>query len=213
MPVRTLAAANVVITANTFNLSIFNQLWLERHGIFTEGELTSAENVFLPVVVQVSAENCHLLIVPERLQMTLKTPDNPEPVLEKVRSIVHLLPETPYTAIGLNAIWNLSMDEGDSVSDFTRRNFAVPGHPLYDYFSDQDAKFGTYVSKPFGSFQLRGDIKPIIIVPTGTEMVQLSFNYNLDLQPGGDNIGAITGALAQWADAFQETQTIMGMLS
>jgi hypothetical protein len=205
--------ANVVITANIYNLSIFNQLWLERHRIFTETELTSPENAFLPVVVQIETDACQLLVMPDRLQMTLKAPDDAGPALDKVCTIIRLLPETPYTALGLNAVWNLSVDEGDTVPDFTRRNFAVPHHPLYAYFEGQDARFGTYVSKSFREFRLRGDIKPVRVVPTAAEMIQLSFNFNLDLHAGQDNVAVIIAGVERWMEAFRETQTIADMLT
>jgi hypothetical protein len=214
MPTKSLATANVVITANTFNMSIFNQLWLERNGIFTENELTSPDNAFVPVFVQVAGQTCHLLVVPERLQVTFKDPEDPEPVLDKVRNIVGLLPETPYTALGLNAMWFLSMDDGDTIPGFTRRNFAVPGRALFNYFRDDgDSKFGTYVSKSFGDFRLRGDFKPVTVIGTDEEKVQLSFNFNLDFLPGVDNVPAIRNALTRWTEAFQETKTIMDMLT
>jgi hypothetical protein len=213
MPDKTVGTANVVITANIFNMTIFNQIWLQRHEIFTEEELTSSpENVFMPLLVQVSTQNCHMLVVPERLQMTLHTPADPGTALGKVRTIVQLLPETPYTALGLNAIWHLSIGAGERINEFTRRNFAVPGHPLYDYFSIEDAKFGTYVSKSFRDFRLRGDFKPVII-PSGADMVQMNFNFNLDLSGRSDKAAAIQSGLNQWMDAFHETETIIDKLT
>jgi len=211
MPHKTLEVANVVITANVFNVSIFSQLWLQRHEIFREEEFISRETMFLPQLVQVGTETCHMLVVPERLQMILKTPDNPDPILDRVRSIVNLLPQTPYTALGLNMIWFLSMNEDERITDFTRRNFSVPNHPLYNYFSVEDAKFGAYISKQFAYFRLRADIKPVRL-PDGSEKVQLSFNFNFDL-PSVDNVAeVINESLTRWTEAFQETQTITDML-
>ena len=67
--------SNIVITANTFNMSIFSQIWLEKHGIFTEQELTAPNAIFAPGIMQIGTNGCHLLLLPERLQMTFANPE------------------------------------------------------------------------------------------------------------------------------------------
>jgi hypothetical protein len=211
MTSKNLAMANVVIIANTFNVSIFSQLWFVKHEIFTENELASGESIFFPVVTQIGTSDCHLLIVPERLQLTLKSPETNSIPLSKVNKIVNLLPETPYVALGMNVSWELIFNENVDVGVFTRENFVVPNHRLSDHFSSEDARFGAYLSKDFDVFRLKLDIKPVISkdLTGNVEKVHLTFNFHLDLSSYEDKAQIIKNNLIKWDNIFSETENIV----
>ncbi len=61
---------------------------------------------FSSTAVNVQSPSADLLVVPERLQLTLKTEENQSDIIKKIigiGNIVNSLPHTPYVAIGYNA--------------------------------------------------------------------------------------------------------------
>ena len=130
-----------------------------------------------------------------------------------VTKIVKLLPETPYTALGLNTVWNVLMDEGEDTTKFTRRHFAIPGRPLYEHFKEENAKFGAYFSKAFGPFRLRTGIKPVKLSPPGVDAIQLSANFNIEFNADEkDKVSLILDGVDRWTAAFQEAKDILDLL-
>jgi len=208
-----LANANIVVVANQFNVSLFNLLWFIKNDIFREEDVIASESIFIPVAVQIGTPNSHLLIVPERLQMMLKKPEQDQAPVESVIKIIQKLPETPYVALGMNVIWHLSFDDGNELGEFTRRNFTHPSHRLFSHFSDADARFGAYLSKNFDAFRLKLDIKPVMVGvgTTKAEKLQLSFNFNLDIANCQDKASSMKESLAKWPDIFAEAIDIVNL--
>lgn len=214
MSAKKLVTANVVVAANTFNVSIFNLLWLTKNGVFTESEMLSDDCVFVPVAAQVGTPNCHLLVLAERLQLTLKVPQKDVTPLDKVKRIVELLPQTPYTAVGLNIVWDMVPGEDEDLGAVTRMLFAVPERPLYKQFMDANARFGAYMSKDFAGFRLKLDLKPAMVEPdtSRAEVVRLHFNFHLDVGGLVDKKEAVLAAVGKWSTAYAESDAIAGLL-
>jgi len=214
MASKNLVTANAVVVAKTFNVSIFTQMWLVRSGIFEENEFVADECASLPVLSQVGTATCNLLVVPERLQLTMKAPSASPREFERIRKIVGLLPQTPYDALGLNILWDVIPSESEGVGNFTHGRFAVPLTPLRDAFAASDARFGAYLSRDFEGFRLKLDIKPVTVAtPTSTgELVRLSFNFHLDLGAVPDRTGRISSGLDKWQAVFGESERIADMV-
>ena len=208
-----LANANIVVVANQFNVSIFNLLWFIKNEVLREEDVIATESIFLPVTVQIGTVSCHLFIVPERLQITLKNPEQDRTPVAALSKMISKLPETPYVALGMNVIWQLSFDDGNELGEFTRRNFVVPRHRLFSHFSDANARFGTYLSKNFDIFRLKLDIKPVTADggTTKTEKLLLNFNFNLDVANCQDKAAAIRESLNKWPAIFGEAKNIVNL--
>ena len=206
-----LANANIVVVANQFNVSIFNLLWFIKNEIVREEDVIAAESIFIPVAVQIGTANSHLLIVPERLQMTLKRPEQDQAPVEAVSKMIQKLPETPYIGLGMNVIWHLSFDDGNELGEFTRRNFTIPGQRLFSHFSDANARFGAYLSKNFDAFRLNLDVKPVIVDrgASKAEKLQLNFNFNLDIADCQDKAAFMRENLSKWSEIFSESKDIV----
>jgi len=200
---KTLISADVVIVARNLNPSIFSQLWLVREEIV--GEEDFAENcIYSPMLTQVFTPYFQLLVLPEKLQIALtdKSIDDPKLVIDKVISIIRKLPHTPYTAIGANFHWMVAPDAPEDFIGFMRDLFVKPGTPLYDKFSESNARFGAYMSKDIFGARLKLDIKPIHPIREEksagvAESLRFNFNYHLDLEYG-EHIDQMLEFLEKW---------------
>ena len=214
---KNLLSANIVIIANNLNPSIFSQLWLVKEGIVDEKDF--AENcVFTPVAAQVFTPDFQLLVLPDRLQfgLTDESKDNSELIKDKVTNIVQKLPHTPYIAIGANLHWKVAPDVPEQFIDFMRNLFMKPQTPLYNEFSGDDARLGSYMSKKIFGTRLKLEIKPVnpaqIKKNADTaEFLQFHFNYNLDLTYGdsANKIDKIVGFLSKWDQMREESEKIV----
>jgi hypothetical protein len=202
MPLQ-LANANVVIVAYHFNPTITDQLWLTEHAIVNRDE-PAGPYVFTDMLVQVPTKDFHLLIVPDRCQLTPspQIENAQQLIVERLGRLVELLPHTPYRAVGLNFNWHFSR-ENDDIERFARARFFVPGSPLHELFSVEGSRFGGYMSKGFHNGRLKLDIKPAQITTEEArqEVMQFAFNFNLELTDDGNKVQQIMAFLNRWNEA------------
>ena len=209
-----LITQNVVIAAHQFNPSIFSQLWLVKHKIIQEDEFESGA-MFSDAAVQIPSKRFHLLVVPEMLQFTIKAEreDDAELVAEKIMAIANLLPQTPYTAIGLNFIWHHVAEEAE-IAATTRRIFFRQNLEPFKSFGTEDALFGGYLSKDFGGARLKLDIKPAhakVANDPVVNVIHLQFNFHRDLT-ADDAMAGIKESIESWQAAKAESADISGRL-
>jgi hypothetical protein len=174
--------SNVVITAEQFNPSIVSQLWLVRKGIVQETDFL-AGCVFSSEVANVITPSFQLVVIPSQLQFMPKDTSEKSVALirEKIKAFVEALPETPYSAIGLNFIVHLQRDD-ITTQDLEKRLFYAPGMALADEFQTGDAHLGAYMSKDMLNGRLRLDVRPVTLQwPKEDEpsnKLQFNFNYH-----------------------------------
>lgn len=195
---------SVVVVARNFNPTIFTQLWLVRHNIFTEKEVQ--ENfIFTPMAVNLTTPDCAFLAIPDRIQLGFinDTVDQPKLIDRTLGQIVSLLPETPFTAVGFNLGWTLSPKIPDEFAKINRKYFLSSEDPLAKFFQESSCRFGSYFSKDVAMGRLRLDIKPVIVPATSgsSDALQLAFNFNLDLKEG-DKPKQVLEFLASWNTAL-----------
>jgi hypothetical protein len=202
-----LDAANIVITANHFNPSIFNQLWLVKNHIMGEDDF-EGPGVFVESVSQVEGREFRLLVIPPQLQFLPRVEIKREQsiVEEKLGQIVAALPHTPYAAVGLNFIYRF---RPESVPEFTRKAFCRSDRKVFQSFDAEDAHFGAYMSKDWHGMRLKLDIKPITRDEDGTQVsgVAVSFNFHRDLVME-DRVAEIKDCLAKWGAAKAQAELL-----
>jgi len=213
---RDLATSAVVVVANFFNPSVVNHLWLVRNGLLGEDELQpNSGSMFTDALVQVLTARFALLVTPEQLQF-MPAPTEPEPerlIVEKVGRLVEILPHTPFRALGLNFTWQVKPETGD-LRRLTRQLFYKEETPLYREFSSDDANFGAYLSRDFGGFRLKLDIRPIT-VPRQESVeyaLQMLFNYHADLDPNAAPTERIHLLLRRWREVSEEARRLVDVL-
>ena len=130
---------------------------------------------------------------------------------ERLGGIVALLPHTPYTGVGLNFVWHVFPDN-ETVGSLCRRLFYAGEKPLYQGFDKDNARFGAYMSMDWNGYRLRLDAKPILLAPPDapqTELVQLAFNYHLQVAGRPEPWKDIVSAFSQWRPAYENSLSIV----
>lgn len=207
-----LVASNTVIVAHQFNPSVMSQLWLVRNGLLGEDDFLPG-CLFTDVIAQVRAREFQLVVVPPQCQFvpTVEAEREQDLVVAKVGVIVRSLPHTPYRGIGLNFIWHLAPEDGD-VPGTSRALFFRDGGPLHQEFTDENSRFGAYMSKDALGARLKLDAKPIIVdqhQDSERELIQFSFNYHRDIAGDEDAVECIEQILHRWNEARDESSRIV----
>lgn len=194
-----LRGANIVVLASNYNPSIVSKDWLVRKGIIT-GNITGF--VHVPPMSNVETDEISLVVDEHRLQVTLRTPGESAVALLGgiVESFVTSLPETPYTAVGMNyafavpqhlcAIGDLFRPDAETV----RRVFA------------DDYELGVIVSFLFNPYRVRVNVPPARESPSGEkEMVVLDFNFHCAAM-GSD---AVVNRLSNLSDTLDKAKSVV----
>lgn len=210
----TLTKAAVVLLADTYNVSIFNQIWLVESGILTKDEILNGQTLQSPVAVNVVCDDFELLIVSDRAQLTFhkKFQEMGEIVKRIFKGITANLPHTPFMAIGINLDYQI---EAQGNANFNRRIksiFLTEQNPLAKHFQADDARFGLYLSQDVEpGVRLRLDIKPI---PTenGNDAESIKFNFHKELRGSADKVIEVNKMLDRWAAYLESANSLTNEL-
>jgi hypothetical protein len=177
------AFSGIVLTAQSFNPSIFTETWLDRNDIIRADSLEGLR-VFSPEIAQFQTEEVQVLVVPPKMQITFRiheiTGEFEIPRKIAIRT-VELLLHTPYQALGLNFDFFVSFPDEKDFNAYNRTLLGTGDYQLLQEFSAADAKFGRYFSKDYGDARLRLDIKPVKGGPHNKDLLQFSFNFHHDV--------------------------------
>jgi hypothetical protein len=198
-----LVQATAVVVATNFNPTVFNQVWLTTNKVIPpQSGDPLPDSVFTDVVVQAQAPDFTLVVTPQQLHFIPRATDaDGQRAEETLGRIVKLLPETPYTASGLNFAWHSEpMPEIGRVA----RKLFVSDRPPFNRFNSEDARFGTYASKNVGIARLRLDVRPIrALAEPGVERMQFLFNFERDVKSDPDKPASIIELASKW-DEYKE---------
>jgi hypothetical protein len=205
----TQSGSAVVLAAQQFNPTIFTQIWLVDQGILAKDDFLEG-SLFSDFVVQVRSKIFQMLVIPEQLQFVPSViPEQQQSLLQdKLATIVKLLPQTPYKALGLNFAWHLAPADGN-MERLCRELFFVPDRPLYKLFDAQDSHYGAYLSMNFPPFRLKLDIKPTVIIAKDKQERRLLFSFNFHADLGNRAPDQIIDALGYWDKAVQQTERVV----
>ena len=210
-----MSPANVVIIAKQFNPSIISQYWLIKNGIFTEEEI-QPDSIFSPVIANVLAKDCQIMVLPEQLQFMSKLSDHSgqELLISKLGKIVQALPHTPYVAVGLNYSWQVYDEDDASNAALGRKLFFRDDSPLYKFFDVDDARFGSYMSSNTLGCRLKLDIKPVTVPCPGGVADRLNFGFNFHLQlTEDDKAESILNLFQKWDKAKETAISLMKQIA
>ena len=171
----------IVLTAQSFNPSIFTETWLQKNDLLDTTKLVGMR-LFSAQVAQFQTEDVHVVVVPPQMQITFpdKAADVGVPRSFAIR-VVELLPHTPYQALGINFDYFVSPPAEQEFVAYDRALLGTRGYALLGEFSAADARFGRYFSKDLGGARLRLDIRPVKAGPKNVDMLQFGFNFHHDL--------------------------------
>jgi len=177
-----LANQNIVIVANLFNPSVFNSHWFIKNEIVNEEEILPT-SIFAQDLAQLSTKDFNLLVLLNQLILTVSESSEISSI-KKLTKCISLLKHTPFTAVGINFIYNSNQfDETDE--NWSRSLFYNTNSKIYQSFNSTDSKFGIYLSKDYHSSRLKLDIKPVNSQEIGSievkEVINYNFNFHKDL--------------------------------
>lgn len=151
------------------------------------------------------------------MQFTIKKGGTFENCINNVFKSIIQKTNVLYSAIGFNSGWFISDSEA-LFSEFNRNFFTkeILKSPLYDFFNEPNARFGTYMSKDFLGSRLKLDVKPIQVVDEnspldGSEFLFFRFNYHKELERE-DKHQQLIEILSKWNTYSEETHKIISSI-
>ena len=182
---RKVLAQNIVLVADSINVTSFSQYWFIKNGIFKEEEFKGS--VFTPGLVLITASDCQLTILPNQMQLELKSDNinaNLQCIENRMLKLIQCLANIRVSAIGLNYIWKLT-DNERTMPQISKSLCGNSRASLMSYFKNEDTRYGAYYSQNIDpQTRLKLDIKPTLMKENGqnTEMMMYNFNFHCDLQ-------------------------------
>lgn len=177
------AFAGIVVTAQSFNPTIFTETWLSENGVLSPDSLEGVR-VFSPEVAQFQTPEVRVQIIAPKMQISFRIHNvsgNFEVPLKIPARTFELLPHTPYQALGLNFDYYVLPPEDQDFFSYNRSLLGTGDYRLLEEFSTSNARFGRYFSKDYGDARLRLDIKPVKGGPDNRDLIQFSFNFHFDV--------------------------------
>ena len=207
--------STIVITAQTFNPSIFTETWLIKNDIIHE-KAFEGTRVFSPEVAQFQTSELQVLVIPPKMQIvfSVREGDSDAELPKKIAiRTVELLPQTSYQALGLNFDFLVAHTSGQDFNSYNRDLLGNGNNNLLQEFSVPDAKFGRYFSKNYGEGRLKLDIKPVKVGPENEDQTRFSFNFHCEVfQFDSQNrVGKLVSLIEQWDSLYKYAQQLVGL--
>lgn len=178
-------SANVVLVASGLNVATIQQLWLIDKGILDRDEFGPG-SIFTPVAVNIPNARFELLILDPRVQITFKQDfDAAHPFITRIMGGIARNVPSNFTAAGFNFEFLCESAEHD-VPELSKRLCLRDDNPLAAEFSDEAARFGLSLHKPYGAGKLNIQIQPVTAAETGREAMLCKFNLHRDLSTAGE---------------------------
>lgn len=205
---------SAVLIANQFNPTIFQQPWMIKHEILLDEEAT--EFIQTPVFVQARTNSFELLVVPERVQISFPNETSnqiaSELTLKRLGDLVKVLPETPYSAVGLNFLYHIAIDRCDTPK-ISRGLFTGGSSILSQVFPKDADVFGAYAVTQTDFGKLGFEVRPAMLKDNKKrDILEFKLNYSQDLRDFEDEkqkVDRIHGALSQWAGASEHAYQLV----
>lgn len=214
--IKDLQEQTVVILAQGLKPSAFNQHWFIKNEIIKDESEISPNSIFTPDITKISASKFQVIVTPNQIQIAPSRDIDLQdcitnilvPILNKIENVL-------FSAIGLNWGWFV-YDSDHSFQKFNKQFFFKDSFPLYSYFDQADARFGTYMSKSFLDSRLRLDVRPIRISDEKShqnekEFLFFRFNFHTDLTQD-NKLSQLLEILSKWNEYSNEANSIINSI-
>ncbi|MGA2408006.1 MAG: hypothetical protein ABSF81_14815 [Bacteroidales bacterium] len=171
---------------SVFNPANFSQYWLDHNKIILGSTLDKSSS-FTPLFVQAISDNMVLLVTPEQIQISPKSPEKFKNIVsEGIVSMIQNMEIITLNGVGLNFNWFLS-DEEVGYEELSRKYFFNANNPGIAFFPKGESLYGEYLSKQIeDDLRLKLDIKPSylfdIVTGTSKQCIHFAFNFHSDLK-------------------------------
>jgi hypothetical protein len=198
--------ANIVLVAESHNPTIVSKDWLSSTGILRE---PPTNFVHMPIVSQFESENFNLVVEENRWQ--LRARQNSVEIIEQLPAIaeryVRKLPETVYTALGVNFEWR-AKDETEDLHKRVTELLVNPAGNLKDFVARPK-----FLITGNAFFEYEGLRVQIAIAPTpeSVKEVRLLCNYHLGItaKESETRIPQLTSGLGRFEDLRINSQQLV----
>lgn len=167
-----LVRADIVILASAHNPSIMSPDWLRNKGLLSE---KSKNFIYTPDFSLFESESYNLILDRQRLQIMATAAEQDESTVKSIARIasgyIALLPEIPYTALGLNFSWSVTSDD-----ELKAPGIELRLNPYKDWKSileDHDLAYGGVVYARKEPYRLS-----LTITPENDNKLIYKFNYH-----------------------------------
>jgi hypothetical protein len=211
---KTLVGHSVVIINTGINPSSFNSYWLVTNGILEEEELSN-EHIFTNQVVEINGDNYGLTITGNSFQIRAKNEisDLDKCVNDKLEKIIDATSNTIYISAGVNFNWIVE-PKGSDFKKLSRDLFFKADSDIFSFFDENDATFGSYMSKDFDDARLKLDIKPVYLnqdLINKKGAIHFNFNFHYDI-PENDRSNKLKEFIKKWEVFYAEAKRIIDNL-
>ncbi|WP_433693273.1 hypothetical protein [Paraburkholderia phenoliruptrix] len=146
----TLLTINIVLLAQQqINTSVYSQLWFVDNGIVDRGDFLP-ESMFLPVMVHLKTKPIELLVLPDRVQISLPSSGGMafDDALARAQKFIDKA-SIGFKVVGVNVGYTFH-DNGAPGRYMQRAKalFIGQNNPLYEEFNGQHATAGITLRKP-----------------------------------------------------------------
>jgi hypothetical protein len=171
---------------SVFHPANFNQYWLDTNRIIPGSSLDKGSS-FTPLFVQAASDNMVLIITPDQIQISPKSPEKFRSIVsESIVALVQNMEIIDLNGLGLNFVWFL-FDEEAGYEELSRKFFFNVNDPGIAFFPKEESLYGDYLSKQIeDDLRLKLDIKPAhlfdVVSNNTKQCIQFAFNFHSDLK-------------------------------
>ena len=183
---KTLSDATVVVVAQTHNPTIATRDWLISKQVFPERDFEGYEDKFLhvPVVAQCETKSFHFKVDEHKLEIKCKQCD--AEVLERlpqtIGAYVLALPETRYTGLGFNFIFDIGFASAQEREAYVRSRMLSPKFPLLSKEGEPEFDTGLMLQIRAGN-----RIVNIRLEPDWSQSARMKANLNFHYTVAGSD--------------------------
>lgn len=174
-----IGGANIVILAKSHNPTIVSKEWLTQKEILV-GDIVNFAHT--PAFSSAETDIFSFIVDPERLQISVKKDiiENIENLPKAAKTYISELPETPYTAIGFNYLYEVTTEQK------SLKSILSPNDEKFKRVFSEDYQLGGNIWFRFEDFLVRINLKPV-----NDEKIVADFNFHFDSEDIGEIIEKI----------------------
>ena len=198
-----LTGANIVVIASSFNPSIVSKDWIFDKGVINE---PSENFTHTPGFSFFESEHYTMTLVPGRFQLTLKKKFQSKfaELISNTETFVDKLPETPYTAIGTNYIWQTETSSNEVLKEKLNDIFTFKRDRFPKIFERKDVRVGITIWLNYDSFCVKLSIEPHLET---MKQILCNFNYHANIKGSKElkeRLSKIPATLTHSKDVVEE---------
>jgi hypothetical protein len=194
---------------------MFSQLWFVKHGFLKEEEFLPESN-FTQEAVAVITKEFEFLAYEDRLQFNCTGDDTAvNAVKDSLIPILGRLSEIPFSACGFNFMWLVYDTEQSIHFGNGKALFCKEEKDLFAHFKEDDAEFGSYLTKDYNGARLRMEIKPVHFRQRQEDLArrglkcELNFHFNLESENSHERL---LSAIENFAEFESYSQVLINSI-